>query len=95
MSGGIAFVFDENGTLQSRCNPGMVDLKPVHKESIPELHTLIERHYEYTESPIAKRILDNWQHSINTFVRVMPREYARVLHERQRSKAEEMTRIAE
>ncbi|HOZ45011.1 MAG TPA: glutamate synthase large subunit [Candidatus Hydrogenedentes bacterium] len=85
MSGGIAYVYDPNGTFPARCNLGMVDLKPLHRESIPTLKSMIERHYQYTESPVAKHVLEKWRQTVDMFVRVMPRDYARVLSE-QRAK---------
>jgi len=95
MSGGIAFVYDEDGTFHSRCNLGMIDLKPLHRESVSELHALLEKHCRYTGSEVAQRILDRWQSSLDKFVRVMPRDYARVLRAQQQSKAEELARVAE
>jgi len=82
MSGGIAFVYDEDGTFASRCNCGMVDIKPMHRNGIPELRTMLEKHVLYTGSTVAQRILDNWQTAPAMFVRVMPRDYARVLQQK-------------
>ena len=79
MSGGIAFVYDEDGTFKTRCNLGMVDLKPMHPAGVPELRSMIEKHVQYTGSEVAQRILDKWQMALRKFVRVMPRDYARVL----------------
>ena len=79
MSGGIAFVYDPDGDFEIRCNPGMIDLKPLHEKSVPEIRGMLERHLEYTGSPTAKRLLENWEAEIKKFVRVMPRDYARVL----------------
>ena len=81
MSGGIAFVYDEDGAFAERCNPQMVDLKPLHERSIPELRRLIDDHFRYTGSTVAKAILDDWDNALRRFVRVMPRDYARVLKE--------------
>ena len=85
MSGGIAFVYDPDGTFPGRCNPGNVDVKPLHEKSIPELRRMLERHLEYTRSTVAERILDRWDESLSKFVRVMPRDYARVLREMKRA----------
>jgi len=79
MSGGIAFVYDPDGTFSQRCNPQMVDLKGLHEKSVPELRSLLEDHWRYTGSGVAKAILDAWEDALDKFVRVMPREYARVL----------------
>jgi glutamate synthase domain-containing protein 2/glutamate synthase domain-containing protein 1/glutamate synthase domain-containing protein 3 len=94
MSGGIAFVYDENGAFASRCNLGMVDLKPLHQESVPELRMMLENHYRYTESAVSRRILDTWRVSREKFVRVMPQDYARVLREQQQASAvQEMAHV--
>jgi len=79
MSGGIAFVYDPDGTFARRCNRDMVDLKPLHDKSLPELRGLLEDHFEYTGSTVARAILDQWDEAREQFVRVMPRDYARVL----------------
>ncbi len=89
MSGGIAFVYDPSGDFHVRCNQGMVGIKPLHEKSIPELRGMIQRHHKYTGSTVAKRILDNWDLEVYRFVRVMPRDYARVLKETEARKPEE------
>ncbi|MCX5758963.1 MAG: glutamate synthase-related protein, partial [Candidatus Hydrogenedentes bacterium] len=94
MSGGIAFVYDPDGSFHVRCNQSMVDLKPLHRTSIPELRSMIEKHVKYTGSPVALKILDTWELSSRRFVRVMPRDYARSLKEQELRMTEEMTRVA-
>jgi len=87
MSGGIAFVYDPRGNFAIDCNTDMVDLKPLHEKSVPEVRYLLERHVQYTGSARAKQILDNFEKSLNQFVRVMPRDYARVLEARQKEES--------
>ena len=84
MSGGIAFVLDEaEDFAEKRCNLSMVDLEPVTDEADQELlRRLIERHFEYTQSPKAEWVLENWEHMLPKFVKVFPHEYKRVLQER-------------
>jgi glutamate synthase (NADPH/NADH) large chain len=85
MSGGIAYVWDVNGDFASKCNMGTVDLEAVEEdEDIVELREMIELHMEYTKSPVAARILDEWPMSLRRFVKVMPTDYKRVLAERKR-----------
>ncbi|MGI8961837.1 MAG: glutamate synthase large subunit [Bryobacteraceae bacterium] len=81
MSGGIAYVFDEDGDFTSvRCNQAGVDLDPVFEsEDIMGLHRLIKKHLEYTGSPQARHILENWPEALRRFVKVFPHEYKRVL----------------
>ncbi len=83
MSGGIAYVFDEDGTFASRCNMEMIGLEPLAEhEDVDLVQGLLERHVEYTGSTVAKRILESWPSMTKKFVKVMPREFRRVLLER-------------
>ncbi|HWF60359.1 MAG TPA: glutamate synthase large subunit [Nitrospira sp.] len=85
MSGGTAFVLDEAGTFQSRCNTGMVELEPMTtKEDKQLLHRLITKHFMYTGSRKAKQVLDAFEAILPKFVKVMPVDYKRVLEERKR-----------
>ena len=80
MSGGVAYVLDEDGSFAGKCNMGMVELHTIDNAAeIKELHTLISRHHQYTESAVARRILANWDDHVAKFVKVMPTEYRRVL----------------
>lgn len=80
MSGGIAYVFDENQLFDTRCNLEMVDIEPVvDDEDVELLLTLIKRHTSYTDSLVGRRILDSWEESLPLFVKVMPIEYRRAL----------------
>jgi glutamate synthase (NADPH) large chain len=92
MSGGIAFVYDEDGHFASRCNTSMVSLDKVlvrdeqdaatfHKGQADEvlLRTLIEDHHRWTGSLRARHILDHWAESRTKFIKVFPQEYARAL----------------
>ncbi len=91
MSGGIAFVYDPESRLFAHCNMGLVDLKPLHERSIPELRGMLENHAKYTDSSVARRILERWEESLGQFVRVMPRDYARVLREQTVNAQEEIS----
>ena len=83
MSGGIAYVLDEDGTFHDRCNLGLVDLEPlVSAADMEEAKALIERHLHYTGSAVAERILSRWNEAHRVFVKVMPRDYKRVLAQR-------------
>jgi glutamate synthase domain-containing protein 3 len=82
MSGGIAYVWDVDGQFKTRCNMGMVELFPVEREAdIRELKQLIANHARYTESSVAKRILDDWGKAVAQFVKVYPVDYRRVLEQ--------------
>ncbi len=81
MSGGIAYVLDESGDFaEKRCNLAAVDLEPVVETTdVDALRHLIARHVEFTGSPRAKWILENWATMLPKFVKVFPHEYKRVL----------------
>ncbi len=80
MSGGIAYVLDPAGDFKRRCNPGMVDLEPlVDTEDVLLVKDLLSRHIRYTQSPVAARLLVNWEETQGMFVKIMPRDYKRVL----------------
>ena len=85
MSGGIAYVLDEHNMFKEHCNTEMVDLEPVvDDEDRHKLKGLIEEHFQVTESVNAKRVLEDWDDMLPKFVKVMPRDYKRVLEERRR-----------
>jgi len=81
MSGGRAFVYDDQGDFTSRrCNTASVDLEPlVSKEDVAEVRTLLERHRDLTGSPRAAWILEHWAEAQPQFIKVFPHEYKRVL----------------
>jgi glutamate synthase domain-containing protein 3 len=73
MSGGFAFVLDEDGDFDKRFNPGMVGIEAVDDEyEIPLLRSMIERHLEMTGSPRARQILEDWEHYLPLFIKVAP-----------------------
>jgi glutamate synthase (NADPH/NADH) large chain/glutamate synthase (ferredoxin) len=83
MSGGVAFVLNEDGQFQKRCNLGMVELEPVADDAdFALLQDLITRHATYTGSRKAAAILKQWPEMLARFVKVMPVDYKRVLAER-------------
>ncbi len=83
MSGGVAFVLDDEGTFKSRCNMGMVEIDPLTDQGDQAtVHRLLEEHRERTGSLRAKEILDAWPLSARRFRKVIPTEYRRVLAER-------------
>jgi len=79
MSGGIAYVLDEDGTFASRCNQGMVTLGPLDARDAAKVRDLIERHRDYTGSAVATRLLEKWDDTLTKLVRVLPTEYANIL----------------
>jgi glutamate synthase domain-containing protein 3 len=89
MSGGVAFVLDEEDRFCKLYNPGMVGLEAVESEDdIALLRGLIERHLELTESTTARRVLESWEALLPRFVKVMPHDLKRVLRERQEAELE-------
>ena len=87
MSGGIAYVVDEDKQFKKRCNPGMVELEPLvdHKEQ-NWLKDFISRHQQLTGSELAYQLLKDWSSNLSIIVKVIPTEYRMVL-EKQKLKA--------
>ncbi|MBK5232974.1 MAG: glutamate synthase large subunit [Thermoleophilia bacterium] len=82
MSGGIAYVLDENGKFEQRVNPTMLNQLEVPDEAdLIELRGLIEEHGRRTGSKVADRLLNSWAESSSRFVKVFPADYKRVLAE--------------
>src|SRR5579884_3421415 len=79
MSGGVAYVLDEDGTFEVRCNKGMVGLSALDERDDAVVRKLVERHYELTRSAVAWRVLSGWRETRKRFVKVLPVEYAKVL----------------
>ena len=82
MSGGEAFVYDPNKELERKCNLDTFELEElINENDLIGLKELIEKHYKYTDSEVAKNILNDWDNQIDNFVKVMPTDYKRVLEE--------------
>ncbi len=88
MSGGIAYVLDETGMFDARCNLELVDLESLNAIDERELRGMIERHAQWTGSPRAKTILTDWPQWKDLFVKVLPMEYRLVLGQMSRDDAE-------
>jgi glutamate synthase (NADPH/NADH) large chain len=83
MSGGTAYVFDQNQTFRSKCNLEMVELESLVDESdLWLVYGMLEDHVRFTGSPLGRRVLDNWELMVAKFVKVMPTDYKRVLQAR-------------
>jgi len=82
MSGGVAYILDPEGEFSKMCNMDTFELEKLTTAAdITDLKSLIENHRDYTDSPVAKRILDNWKEFLPKFKKVMPTDYKRVLDE--------------
>ena len=90
MSGGVAYVWDREHTFDYFCNMEMVELSLLESSTArKELHELIRQHYLYTGSPLARTMLDDWNHYADEFIQVTPIEYKRVLAEEQMRKLQQ------
>jgi len=88
MSGGVAYVLDEAGDFPTRCNMELVGLEKLEdQDEIEEVWKLIQRHQAYTRSERAAKVLADWAKLVPKFVKVMPKDYRRVL--------QAMTRVKE
>ena len=92
MSGGVAYVLDQEGDFGRRCNRDMVDLEPLDADDATFVHDVVARHVELTGSQRGQWILDHWtslvEHDGGGFIKVMPRDYRRVLLAEARARSE-------
>jgi glutamate synthase (NADPH/NADH) large chain/glutamate synthase (ferredoxin) len=94
MSGGVAYVLDEDSSFHKRCNMGMVGFEELAEADAIELRAMIEEHLRRTDSSVAARVLAEWEQLLakGAFVKVMPNDYRRVL--RELAKEEERAALA-
>ncbi|HWD51952.1 MAG TPA: glutamate synthase large subunit [Acidimicrobiales bacterium] len=88
MSGGMAFVYDTADELGRQYNPDMVELEPVSVDDRTWLKDRITMHYDETGSEVARAVLADWVGNAEQFVKVMPKEYRRVLEATEKAVAE-------
>jgi glutamate synthase (NADPH) large chain len=89
MSGGAAFVFDEFDEFPARCNLEMVVLEKLEEpEDLEQVRDLLIQHAGYTSSPVAARLLGDWDWAVSKFVKVMPVDYRRVLDQQRKAARE-------
>jgi glutamate synthase (ferredoxin) len=107
MSGGVAYVYDEDGKFATRCNTSMVSMDKVHLTADQHTHDvsdwhdadsdeqhlkrLLQDHNRWTGSKRARELLDNWTEARLKFVKVFPNEYKRALLERKERRLEAST----
>jgi glutamate synthase (ferredoxin) len=87
MSGGVAYILDEKGDFATRCNPQMVGLEKFEDaEESESVRQMIQRHADYTQSQRAAKMLALWDKYSGLFVKVMPKDYKRVLNALKKAK---------
>jgi glutamate synthase domain-containing protein 2/glutamate synthase domain-containing protein 1/glutamate synthase domain-containing protein 3 len=91
MSGGVAYVFDGDESFSGRCNPDMVDLVPPDEADVRELNNLIWQHAIQTGSTLAWHMLSDWDTTWPSFIKVLPKDYGRMLHALAEAKAKGLT----
>jgi glutamate synthase domain-containing protein 2/glutamate synthase domain-containing protein 1/glutamate synthase domain-containing protein 3 len=88
MSGGIAYVLDEDGTFKDRCNLETVTHEHLDEGDLQEVEEMVKRHAIYTRSGRAWQLLALWEETAPKFVKVMPKDYRRMLEAIQRVERE-------
>ena len=92
MSGGIGYVLDETGDFAQRVNGQMVGIEKLEDaKETAALRAMIQKHLDYTRSERAKAILANWDKFVPKFVKVMPKDYKRMLACIERAQAQGLT----
>ncbi|QCT04098.1 glutamate synthase [Paenibacillus algicola] len=92
MSGGTAYVYDPEGNFMDRCNREMVLLERVEDAEESEiLFSMLQRHSMYTDSSVAQELLGDWEQSLSKFVKVIPKDYKRMLEQIQKVQDQGLT----
>jgi glutamate synthase (ferredoxin) len=91
MSGGIAYIFDEDGDFRHHCNQETVSLETPDAADLQEIEALVRRHATCTQSERALQILAVWNTSSSKFVKVMPKDYQRMLEAIQHAERDGLT----
>jgi glutamate synthase (NADPH/NADH) large chain len=79
MSGGVAYIYNPGSAFQANLNNELVDLEELSGDDFAWLHDIVSCHHELTGSAVAEKILGDWSQQVNHFVKVMPRDYKKVL----------------
>ncbi|MBU2043780.1 MAG: glutamate synthase large subunit [Candidatus Omnitrophica bacterium] len=79
MSGGIAYLYDQDANFKKRCNPDMIEIQSLKEEDRDVVYNLVYNHFKYTASPKAKQIIGALSRELKKFIRVIPLEYKRIL----------------
>ena len=89
MSGGIAYVYDNDNNFEQKCSKEGLNLLRVEEDKdVAQLKELIENHYNASYSPLAQRILENWEFCLPKFIKVFPEEYRQALIRLEKEKLE-------
>ena len=89
MSGGVAYVWDQAGDFKTKLNSELVDLDAIEQEDKDLLKEMLTKHADFTGSEVAKSFLANFETSLQSMVKVMPRDYKRVLEKRKAEAAQQ------
>jgi glutamate synthase domain-containing protein 2/glutamate synthase domain-containing protein 3 len=95
MSGGIAYIYDIDGTFKDNCNMSMVEFMDLDPQDLETIKNLLANHHKYTQSLVAKVILDNFNNDKKKFIKVMPLEYKRILESKKLEKKLQLTEVSD
>ena len=96
MSGGIAYVWDVDGDFEAKCNRDMVSLeREFDDEDIETIQELLQNHYKYTGSEVARSILDDFENQMRRFVKVIAYEYKRILEQKNLDEELDLTEVSD
>ncbi|HTY12990.1 MAG TPA: glutamate synthase large subunit [Candidatus Omnitrophota bacterium] len=95
MSGGIVYVYNEDGKFKDRCNFEMIEFDYLGDRDREVIEGLLTKHVQYTGSPLAARILKDLDREIKNFTKVLPLEYKRILKQEELEKKLDLTEVAD
>jgi glutamate synthase (NADPH/NADH) large chain len=79
MSGGIAWVYNEDNDFAENCNMEMVDLDPLSLKDEEQIIALLRKHVSLTGSKLAQKMVNNWDKVSGKFIKIYPKEYKKVI----------------
>lgn len=85
MSGGLAYIYDDEGVFRNKCNMDMVELEAVNEEDLKIITELLQKHVQYTGSAQANKILSDLAEQRPKFIKVIPMEYKKILESKKRA----------
>ncbi|MDW6001717.1 glutamate synthase large subunit [Vibrio mangrovi] len=93
MSGGVAYVWDQDGDFHNKLNPELVDLDPLDSDDITLLKTMLSNHIRFTGSEVAQTFMNNFDLNLQSLIKVMPRDYKAVLQKQQAAQQVQTTEV--
>jgi glutamate synthase domain-containing protein 3 len=95
MSGGIAYIYDKHSLFKDNCNLSMADIEDIDTDDEKVLRNMLTNHLKFTQSPVARKILNDFRKEKKAFVKVIPTEYKRIMRSKIAEYKLELSEVAD